>query len=91
MVIEAPEALFITHGFGAYEEDGKIHVDVLSYPDAKIYSNYTFVQEAIYSNEYPNMKVARYTLDLDSMTSTGLHNEGFLLDQCQQQKMYPFQ
>ena len=72
IVIEAHMAFFLTHGFGAYEtDDGKIHFDGLFYADSKVYTNYTFVQEAIYSPEYPTGFVIRFILDLNEETALG--------------------
>ncbi len=67
IVIEADNAFFITHNFGAYEdeeEEGLIHVDVLAYKDEEIYTKFAMVKDLIYGTEFPEMTVSRFTLNI---------------------------
>ncbi len=48
VTIEAPSHFFITHNFGAFEEGNVIHLDVIAYDNAEIYTNFTFVEQALY-------------------------------------------
>ena len=59
------QPMFTTHMLGAYQEDGLLHFDLLQYDDQSIYTEYTYVSEAIKGQGYPAeyTKVMRYTLD----------------------------
>jgi carotenoid cleavage dioxygenase-like enzyme len=58
--IEADEDFFISHLFGAYEDDeDNIILHGLKYDSPEVYTKYTFVQQAIYSDDVAKNMVYR--------------------------------
>ena len=39
--------MFTTHMMGAYEDNGLLHLDLLKYTDAKAYTYYPYIENAI--------------------------------------------
>ena len=76
-VLEADTHFFITHKFNAFEDDeGVIHVDVLNYDSSGPYTEFTYVQEAVFGGDIEGEELRRYSLDLSKKTVTyrKLHN-----------------
>jgi carotenoid cleavage dioxygenase-like enzyme len=69
---EADSDFFITHLFGAYEADNNtLILDALKYDSPEPYTKYTFVEEAIYGDDYATNQVYRFTIDLAAETAIG--------------------
>ena len=66
-VIEADHHFFITHLFNAFEDDdGLIHVDVLKYENADIYTKNSLVLNAIFEENDLSNEITRYSIDLEN-------------------------
>ena len=50
------DPMFTTHMLGCFEdnETGLLHVDILKYKDASSYTHYTFIDNAIDGQDYPD-------------------------------------
>ena len=69
VTLDAGTHFFITHKFNAFEDDnGMIHVDVINYNSPEAYTQYTYVDQAVFGDTSPDQEVRRYSLDLRNGT-----------------------
>ena len=67
LTFDAGTHFFITHQFNAFEEDeDQIHVDVIHYNSAEPYTQFTFIDEAVFGDTSPNQELRRYSLNMTS-------------------------
>lgn len=62
------DSFFCFHIVNSFEEDDKIHLDLIAYPNTDIIQSFYFKQEKTYTNIMPQLQ--RYTLDLATSSYT---------------------
>lgn len=61
--------IFITHQLGSYEDGELIHMDMLTYENADIYSQYSYVKNLMEGDSY-STNVSRITINMTDQTAS---------------------